>query len=194
MNQPDRWPNEPLPYSENGAAALQPRFRLAENERWYVAQTLPYQELRAEVQLRQQGFWSFLPRMIKTVRHARKMHDVKAPVFPGYIFVAFDQLRDRWQAVNSTLGVRRLIVANDRPVPVPRGLTETFIESCGVDDVMRFDGGLSSGQSVRVIRGAFVDLIGRIEQIDANGRVRILLDMMGGEVSVVLSRASLRVA
>ncbi len=174
--------------------ALSQRLVLAEGERWYVAQTLPHQEIRAEVQLRQQGFRPFLPQMIKTVKHARKLRNVRAPVFPGYIFVAFAQLRDRWQSIGSTRGVRRLIMANERPIAVPPGLTEAFIDASAVDGIFRFDGGLVVGQTVKVVRGPFVDLIGCIDRIDANGRVKILLDIMGGEVSAVLPRAALRVA
>jgi len=170
------------------------RFALADDERWYVAQTLPCQELRAEAQLRQQGFCPFLPQMIKTVRHARKLSNVRVPVFPGYIFVAFAQTRHRWQSISSTWGVRRLILANEYPVPVPRGLTEVFIDACVVDGIFRFDDGLVVGHTVQVVQGPFVDLIGCIERIDANGRVKILLDIMGGKVSAVMPRAALRVA
>lgn len=194
MTRDERDPAEGMALNASLRPALSQRLSLAEGERWYVAQTLPYQELRAEVQLRQQGFRPFLPQMIKTVKHARMLRNVKAPVFPGYIFVAFAQMRDRWQSVSSTRGVRRLIMTNERPTAVPQGLAEAFIDACVVDGFFRFDGGLVVGQSVRVVRGPFVELIGCIERIDANGRVKILLDIMGSEVSAILPRAALRVA
>ena len=192
--RPDLAPAAGTLRSNETKCAADSRFLLADDERWYVANTLPHQEDRAETQLLQQGFRPFLPRMIKTVRHARKLRNVKAPVFPGYIFIAFDSVRDRWHSINGTWGIRRLMTANDKPIPVPRGVTEAFVESCGADHIMRFDGGLSAGQSVRVIQGPFVDLIGRIERIDAKGRVKILLEIMGGEIAATFPRTALRVA
>ncbi len=73
--------------------------------RWYAVRTQPNQEARAEHQLQRQGFATFLPRIGKSVRHARKLRQVRAPLFPGYLFVQLDLTRDRWRAVNSTYGV-----------------------------------------------------------------------------------------
>src|SRR5712691_7686334 len=49
---------------------------LITGERWYVVQTLPCREEKARIQLAAQGFRTFLPRYIKTVRHARKLSTV----------------------------------------------------------------------------------------------------------------------
>jgi hypothetical protein len=45
---------------------------LLAGERWFLARTLPHREVTAETNLRRQGFRSFLPRHLRTVRHARK--------------------------------------------------------------------------------------------------------------------------
>jgi transcriptional antiterminator RfaH len=41
---------------------------------------------------------------------------------------------------------------------------------------------------VRVSAGPFADLVGRLQQLDDSGRVRILLEVLGGEVPVLLSQ------
>src|SRR6266540_2569590 len=92
---------------------------LLPGERWFLAWTLPHREAAAETHLGWQGFRSFLPRHMKTVRHARKLRTVTAPVFPRYLFVALNLERDRWRSVNSTRGIASLFMAHDRPVPVP---------------------------------------------------------------------------
>jgi transcriptional antiterminator RfaH len=79
--------------------------------------------------LSRQGFRSFLPRYLKTVRHARKLRTVNAPIFPRYLFVALNLERDRWRSVNGTTGITNLFMAHDRPVPVPDGIVETLIRS-----------------------------------------------------------------
>src|SRR5271163_3401837 len=80
-------------------------FPLRDGERWFVAQTLRHREQLARLHLGAQGFRSFLPRFHKTVRHARSLREVIAPVFPGYVFVVLDLERDRWRSINGTFGV-----------------------------------------------------------------------------------------
>ena len=54
--------------------------------RWCVAYTHSGKENLAAGQLAAQGFKTYLPKYRKTVRHARKVRDIKAPLFPRYLF------------------------------------------------------------------------------------------------------------
>ena len=116
-----------------------------------------------------------------------------APFFPRYLFVALDLGRDRWRSVNGTFGVARLVMAGDRPLPVPSGIVEALIAAADDRGVLRFDGAgsLRVGQQVRVLAGPFADQVGRLTSLDDNGRVRLLLDIMGGHVPVEVSSAAL---
>ena len=167
---------------------------LAPGERWYVAQTLAKREAAARVQLCEQGFHVFLPQLRKTTRHARKLRTVKAAVFPGYLFVALDLQRDRWRSVNGTIGVSRLIMARDLPTPVPDGVVETLLDYLDADGLVRFDQELRQGQSVRVISGPLSQALGRLIELDAKGRARVLLEIMGGRVITSLERSALQAA
>ena len=73
--------------------------------RWYVVQTHPHAESRAMEQLRQQGFVTYLPKLLKQRRHARKVETVIRPLFPRYLFVLVDITTQRWRAIHSTIGV-----------------------------------------------------------------------------------------
>lgn len=163
-------------------------------ERWYVARSLPRQETKAEIQLLRQGFSVFLPRAIKTVRHARKLRTAPTPVFPSYMFVVLDLDRDRWRSVNSTGGVSSLIMQGERPLPVPGGVIENLLRFTDERGMVRFDRNLREGQSVRVVAGPFASAIGILERLDANGRVRVLLDIMNGKVSAYLDCSALEAA
>lgn len=165
---------------------------LSESERWYVAGSLTQQESRAEFHLLQQGFRIFLPRMTKTVRHARKLRTVKSPLFPGYIFVVLDVHRDRWRSVNGTFGVASLIMAGEKPLPVPFGVVEELLDYTDEFGVVRLDRKLREGQAVRVTSGPFAGAMGCLERLDAKGRVRVLLDIMGGKVPMQLDRSTLQ--
>ncbi len=163
-----------------------PNFRLLEDERWYVARTLPQRELHASRQLDNQGFRTFVPRFWKNRRHARKVETVLAPLFPRYIFVVVDRTRDRWRSINGTLGVDRLLMYGGEPQPVPLGVVENLIRVADQEGNIRFDFDLREGQSVKVTAGPFADLVGRLERLDDNGRVRVLLEILGGTVRVAL--------
>jgi transcriptional antiterminator RfaH len=164
---------------------------LGEEERWYVARTLPQRELRAAQQLGNQGFRSFVPRYWKNRRHARKVETVSVPLFPRYIFTILDRSRDRWRSVNGTFGVDRLVTYGGEPQPVPRGVVESLIEAVDPDGSIQFDFHLKEGQTVRVTAGPFADLVGELEHLDDNGRVRVLLEIMGGKTRVGLPQTLL---
>ena len=159
---------------------------LINQERWYVARTLPQRELSAAQQLANQGFRSFVPRYWKNRRHARKVETVSVPLFPRYIFTILDQGRDRWRSINGTFGVDRLITYGCEPQPVPHGVVESLIEAADAEGNIQFDFHLKEGQLVRVTAGPFADFVGELEHLDDNGRVRVLLEIMGGKMRVAL--------
>jgi transcription elongation factor/antiterminator RfaH len=164
---------------------------LAGNERWFLAHTLPKSEWKAELHLGAQGFRTFQPQIRKTIRHARQLKTVRAPLFPRYLFVILDLERDRWLSVRSTVGVSSLFSSRDgRPVPVPLGIVESLIERCE-DTVTRLDSNLVQGQQVRILTGPFADFVGILERLNEAGRVRVLLEMMGTAVPVTLHRSAL---
>jgi len=166
-----------------------PADALAPGQRWYCAQTQPRREILASRHLAAQGFRAFLPQIAKTVRHARKVQTVRAALFPRYLFVALDPDQDRWRPVNGTIGVSRLLTANGFPTAVPDGVVEALLACQDPAGTVRFS--FEEGQAVRVVAGPFSDMIGLIERLDGNGRVRVLLDIMGGTVPTALTAAYL---
>jgi len=158
--------------------------------RWFLAHTQPNSEFKAELHLNVQGFTTYCPHIRKTIRHARRLRTVRAPLFPRYLFVGLDLERDRWLSVRSTIGVSQLFTCDGRPVPVPVGIVESLIARSD-GNLTRLDGGLVIGQSVRILSGPFADFVGRLEQISEAGRVRVLLEMMGTAVPVALDRSVL---
>jgi transcription elongation factor/antiterminator RfaH len=162
-------------------------FALEARERWFLAHTLPRSERKAQMHLQAQGFRTFLPQIDKTIRHARQFRDVRAPLFPRYIFLVLDLSRDRWLSVRSTVGVAGLFTSEGLPVPVPAGVVEGVIarsEDNGISE-------LTEGQSVRIVSGPFADLVGTLDRLDAAGRTRVLLEIMGTAVPVAIHRLAL---
>lgn len=152
--------------------------QFVDGQRWYLAQTLPHQEDRAQSALELQGFRNFLPRRLKTMRHARRLRTVNAPLFPRYIFVALDLDRDRWRSVNGTRGVSSLVMAHEQPVPAPVGVVETLILSTANSGQIRFVEEYEIGQTIRLIAGPFAQSLGVLDRLSSKERVEVLLNIM----------------
>ena len=164
---------------------------LGQNERWFAARTLSYRENCAQFNVNRLGFRTFFPRVRRTVRHARKMRNVLAPLFPGYLFVVLDLSRDRWRSVNGAIGVASLIMGADKPMPVPHGVIEALIATRESSGTVRLDQDLEVGQKVRILSGPFAHALCRLEHLDDRGRVCVLLEIMGGQVPAYLDRSAL---
>lgn len=158
--------------------------------RWYAVHCQPHREKGAAAHLANQHFDVFLPCRETMRRHARKIETVRKPFFPGYLFVHLDLTRDRWRCINSTFGVVRIITRHERPAPAPRGVVEALRESCDENGLLQIKVDLTLGQAVRVLQGPFADFVGEIDRLDDTGRVRVLLDIMGGRTPVFLPRNS----
>jgi len=164
--------------------------------RWYVVHTQPNGEARADLNLRRQGFSTYLPRYARGRRHARR-HDVVArPLFPRYLFVALDPARDRWRSIHSTFGVSHLVAAGEDPLSVPDGVVDEIRARETHDGFVRLGlpAGVRPGSAVRLIDGIFSEATGVLERIADANRVAILLQLLGREVRVFVSPACLGAA
>jgi transcription antitermination factor NusG len=137
-----------------------------------------------------QNFRAFVPRYWKNRRHARKVETISAPLFPRYLFVILNRAVDRWRSINGTLGVERLLMQGGEPLPVPRGVVETLVAAADHGNVY-FDADLRASQRVKVTAGVFAEFVGQLERLDDNGRVRVLLEIMGGKVRVAIPQSML---
>ncbi len=164
---------------------------LGPGERWFVARVLAHQENRAQFNLHRLGFRSFVPRLRRTVRHARRLRDTLNPLFPGYIFIIIDLSKQRWRSVNGTFGVASLIMGAEQPTPVPPGVVEALVASCESREAVRLDDSLEIGQKVRILSGPFAETLCRLAYLDERGRVRVLLEIMGMEVAAHLDRSAI---
>lgn len=157
-------------------------------QRWYVVQAQPNGEERAIVNLERQGFESYLPRITKRRRQARRVQMVRRPLFPRYLFVHLDISAQRWRPILSTFGVSTLIRLGNDPTPVPDGMVEALQDRerdgslIEVPATARF----KEGQEVEVREGPFSDLIGRFVRMADQERIVVLLNTLGRQVQTTL--------
>lgn len=152
--------------------------------RWCVVQSQPHREALAAAQLERQGYRVCLPRIARTIRHARRMRRVLRPLFPRYLFVALDPDRDPWRAVRGTIGVSTLVMAGGRPCVAPPGVVEAFAAAAGGagdgTGGIDFREALVPGTRVRFLTGPFADRLGLLVTMDDRERVGVLLEILGG--------------
>lgn len=156
---------------------------------WAVVYTHPKQEDRVFVNLHRQGFRAWVPKRWTTRKRRGRFFDVEEVLFPNYVFVHLlpDQL---WSPVNSTFGARYLLSDGKRPRFLPAGFVEAMQQEFSGDCSQR--AGRSSfrvDEPVRVIRGPFAGFFSRVTQLLPHDRVRLLFDLMGQDVSVVIPEA-----
>ncbi len=159
-------------------------------DRWYVVHTRAGAELLAQGHLERQGFATYMPRYLKTRRHARRTSQMPAPLFPRYLFVRFDATNAPWRSINGTHGVSHLVCMGNRPSAVPRGVVPEIRARESDDGLVDVTEplGFESGDVVRVTGGPLAQQTGVFHGRDDNQRVVVLLSMLGREMKVALDR------
>ena len=155
---------------------------------WYVIQTKPGNEHRVVINLSHQGIETFLP-LFKSYRscHGRLIQNIK-PLFPNYLFTnLFLQLH--YYKVKWTRGVNKILGTENGPAPISEKVIQAIKERLGSDNLVKLDEGLKEGEVIQITSGPFKGLTGIFQsKISDRGRVRILLSLIGIDVSVQISQ------
>ena len=56
------------------------------------------------------------------------------------------------------------------------------------NDLLRFERDLKTGSEVRLVAGPFAEQLGILDRLDDSGRIRVLLQIMGGTIPVQVPR------
>jgi len=155
-------------------------------KQWYVAQSHPRAESAALAHLQRQGFTAYLPQIRKRRKHARRVDWVRAPLFPRYLFIQLDTSRERWRAINSTVGISGLVSHGDRPSPLPDYVIGEISRREGEDGLIAFGeiNKLKEGDRVEILDGPFSGQRGLFSGANDDQRVFVLLDLLGRQVRV----------
>ncbi|NAT24375.1 transcription/translation regulatory transformer protein RfaH [Pseudomonas syringae] len=158
-----------------------------QDARWYLIQTKPRQEARAEEHLRRQNFECFRPLRAAAKKIAAKAQAEEA-LFPGYLFIRMDQVHDNWYPIRSTRGVSRIVTFGGHPVPVRDHLIEQIRQRLSTPTpVLRF----TQGDQVMITTGSWCDVEAIFLTTDGTERAVILLNMLQRQQKVVLPISSL---
>jgi transcriptional antiterminator RfaH len=154
--------------------------RADDNRSWFCVQTHPKHEHIAAVGLaRIGGFEVFNPRI--RIRRAT----VRGPVwfvesaFPGYVFVRFN-LNLHFDTIRYFSSVSRVVHFQSGYPSIPEDQLSELRCIFGPKDVLTYDTDVSVGDSVRIVGGAFHDLVAVVQQVrPSRQRVQTLLEFLG---------------
>ncbi len=161
---------------------------------WYVVQSKPGQKklVKACANLDRQGFTTFLPWLHR--RRPARPPDL-VPLFPYYLFI---KAREQWRVINSTPGVLRILTVDDKPAVIDTGIVEALQrQSDAHQGAVRlrevFKRRYTANQTVKIIDGPFRGYVGKVLNLsDKEGRVKLLLDILGRSSAVSVSDKDLQ--
>ncbi|SDK67104.1 transcription termination/antitermination protein NusG [Aliiruegeria lutimaris] len=159
---------------------------------WFLAQLKPNCAAIADRNLQRQGFQTFLPLTEETRPRNGRFATTTRPLFPGYIFVAFDPALGPWRKVNATQGVTRLVSFGKAPAPVPHDLVLHLKQRCDTDGRLLPPKLPKPGDQVTLATGPFANFVAQVEKLAPDQRVWVLMDIMGGQTRVAVSAEQLR--
>ncbi|MES0871060.1 transcription termination/antitermination protein NusG [Pseudovibrio sp. SCP19] len=148
---------------------------------WFLVQLKPNGFDMALRNLLRQGIACFMPLQRGGTSHASRGKTTGLrPLFSGYLFVNFDPLSGKWQSVNNTKGVTRLVgFGNGLPSPIPAALIEGLQTRCDSKGELLPIDDLVIGEKVRIVAGPFANYIVEVEKLPDTTRVGVLFEMLG---------------
>lgn len=153
---------------------------------WYLVATKPNEESLAALNLKNQGFCVFWPKMHKTIRHARQASVRVASLFPGYLFVERSPRAD-WRSVSGTFGAKKMVINGDGPVAVASGFVEALQARVGSNDVIDFMVEDQPEVPTGSAGAAFTKKISGLANLNDQGRIFMLMEFVGPRIPVPAS-------
>ena len=102
------------------------------------------------------------------------------------MFVQFDPKCARWRAINSTVGVIRLVSFGSSPSILDAKFIEN-LKTCEnqegiIEAVHGGHQGFSIGDAVEILNGPMAGVVGKLLRMDTTNRVTVLLELLGSLV------------
>ena len=149
--------------------------------KWYLLQHKPNKQNIALENLKRQGFETFYQLLENTKRSNSRFKNSFLPLFPGYIFVSFDMKESKWVRVKYTLGVLRIVSFNNKPSEVPIDLILALKKKYNNSNKFSSLKSIKKGDNIKILKGPLSGFIGKIEEYDAESRIKIILEFMGNQ-------------
>ena len=159
---------------------------------WFVIHTKPRDEHRVKKNFEGMEIETLLP-LCESFRYSRgRMSRVIIPLFPNYLFAKLDLERHYYKA-KWTRGVNRILGIGKEPAPISEIVIQMIKDRMGDDDTVELFEDLQPGDLIQVTSGPLKDFVGVFQKgLSSQKRVKILLNMIGIDVPVQISRLQIK--
>lgn len=158
---------------------------------WGVIQAAPGHELQAYASAAALGLMCYFPRYEASVACGGPLgtkRKVWKALFPAYLFFGEIPGLDRWKHLFRAEGVvRPLMSASEQLKTVPYEMVAQFrgAEADRVNGIkIAASWSFKVGDHIRVSEGQFSGLYGELTELDDDGRITFLLDILGRKVPI----------
>jgi transcriptional antiterminator RfaH len=144
---------------------------------WFLLQTKPRLEESALVNLENQGYQCFLPRLRRERVSRGKVTEASEPLFARYLFIRLGTSLDSasWGPIRSTKGVSQLVRFGEQVAKASDALIEALR---GAEDSSRTETLFSAGEPVTILDGPFKGLRAIYQAHDAQQRAFVLIEIL----------------
>lgn len=168
-------------------------YEAAPGVRWYCIRTDYGHEATAYFEIRRLGLPVFLLQELRLAQTDRKgvvkagSYDRIVPVFPRYLFTAFDIVDPTWRHIPSRRGVEMIFgTGPERPTPIPHAVIDILLGQCAPNGVIYPPKAVSKTQFSTVEVGAKVELVNGpfakfhgVCLLSEPNRIKLLVDIFG---------------
>jgi len=158
--------------------------------KWHILYVRPRCEKKMAEHCRLLGLEHYLPLRTETKVYQRRRVTVRKPVFPGYIFVSFDQA-GRVALLKTNNIVRIMFPDDDETLLHELSQVRRALE---VDETLSSCKALKRGTLVQITSGPFMGIEGRVHAVKGITKVRLNVEMIGQAVTVEVDREFLEIA
>ena len=151
-----------------------------ENSKWFLVYTKAREEERAQKNLENQGFKTFLP-MIACEKISQPKSFSLKPMFPRYLFTNFSVEKNNWFHIQSTRGVSHVITFGDKLTEVPDSVVDflkTKVDDHNVIKLKVIRPVFQKGDKLVIKQGVFQGKDATFLSMSGKERVRVLLSIM----------------
>lgn len=143
---------------------------------WYLIQAKPGQALKAQSELENQGFDTYLPQVEVEKSVRGKLTKKREPLFPGYLFIYLSEMDSNWRPIRSTRGVAKIVSFGNSPAIVPADAVSAIRSQLREH---KAESEFKPEAPVSITEGPFKGLNAIFSAYDGEQRAFLLLELLG---------------
>tara|TARA_B100000575_G_C23056660_1_gene608313 strand:+ start:73 stop:618 length:546 start_codon:yes stop_codon:yes gene_type:complete len=158
---------------------------------WVLIYTKARQEIKANENLKKQGFKTFLP-LIEP--NNKDTDNCPIPVFPRYFFAQIDLKLDNWTVINSTYGVNQIVMFSEKFTSIPNDIIKLIQNKLDESDIYKEEVSVvdyQKGDSVCIKEGRLAGIDAIFLSRKSQDRVRLLLKLLNTSVITEMTKSNI---